>query len=189
MVAYVRTLHRLFNRIEALPAVTLACINGPALGGGLELALACDLRLASHAAKLGLPEAEVGMIPGAGGTQRLPRLAGPGVSKRLILCAEVVDGAEALRLGLVQWAVAAQGFDAEIERIGKRIAGLSKQALLEAKQCIHAYYDAAIDGFERELEAPLRLMASDDSRARIAAFFGRRSAEPNGDSLTPRSHP
>ncbi|MFZ8239034.1 enoyl-CoA hydratase/isomerase family protein, partial [Staphylococcus aureus] len=86
--------HALFNRLEALEAVTLAVVDGPALGGGLELALSCDLRVASMRAKLGLPEARVGMIPGAGGTQRLPRLCGPGVAARLILGGEIVDGAE-----------------------------------------------------------------------------------------------
>lgn len=171
MVAYVRTLHRLFDRIEALPAVTLACIDGQALGGGLELALACDLRIASHAARLGLPEARLGMIPGAGGTQRLPRLVGPGVSKRLILSAEVVGGAEAQRLGLVQWAVEDIAFDAQVQQVADRIAGLSQRALAASKDCIRAYYDPDVNGFERELEKPLELMASEDSKQRVARFF------------------
>lgn len=175
MVAYVRTLHQLFDRIEALPAVTLACINGQALGGGLELALACDLRIASHAASLGLPEARLGMIPGAGGTQRLPRLVGPGVTKRLVLSADVVDGAEALRLGLVQWAVEDADFDARVQQIAERIAGLSQRALAASKDCIHAYYDPGVNGFERELEKPLELMASADSKLRVARFFEQKS--------------
>jgi len=171
MVGYVRTLHRLFDRIEALPAVTLACVQGAALGGGLELSLACDLRIATTAATLGLPEARVGMIPGAGGTQRLTRLAGPGVSARLILSADVVDGVEAQRLGIVQWAVDATAFDVQIARIVERIASLSREALVASKDCVHAYFDPAVNGFARELEKPLVLMQSADSRQRVARFF------------------
>jgi enoyl-CoA hydratase/carnithine racemase len=171
MVAYVKTLHLLFDRIEAFPAVTLACIAGPALGGGLELALSCDLRIATRAAKLGLPEARVGMIPGAGGTQRLTRLCGPGVSSRLILGGEIVDGAEAERLGIVQWSAEEADFDAAIGRIAERIAGLSRQALVASKDCILASFDPAIDGYARELEKPLLLMKTEEARARVAQFF------------------
>ena len=171
MLAYVKTLHLLFNRIEAFPAVTLACVAGPALGGGLELALACDLRIATRTAKLGLPEARVGMIPGAGGTQRLTRLCGSGVSSRLILGGEIVDGAEAERLGIVQWSADEADFDAAIQRIAERIAGLSRQALIASKDCILASFDPAIDGYARELEKPLQLMQTEEARARVAQFF------------------
>jgi enoyl-CoA hydratase/carnithine racemase len=102
--AYVASIQRLYARIESLPQVTLAEIGGAALGGGFELALACDLRIAAVEAKLGLPEVKLGLIPGAGGTQRLTRLVGRGIANRLILGAEAVDGATAERLGLVQWA-------------------------------------------------------------------------------------
>ena len=175
MVAYVRTLHRLFDRVEALPAVTLACISGPTLGGGLELALSCDLRIATATAKLGLPEARVGMIPGAGGTQRLPRLAGPGVAARIILSGDVVDGAEAQRLGIVQWAVEESAFEREIARIADRIGGLSREALAASKDCLRAYFDPAVNGFERELQQPLALMRSPDSKQRVARFFAPRN--------------
>jgi enoyl-CoA hydratase/carnithine racemase len=175
MVAYVRTLHDLFNRIEALPAVTLACVSGPTLGGGLELALSCDLRIATTSASLGLPEARVGMIPGAGGTQRLQRLCGPGVASRLILSADVVSGAEAERLGIVQWAVDESAFEAGIAGIVDRVSGLSRQALVESKDCMQAYFDPAADGFARELEKPLVLMASADSKQRVARFFAPKS--------------
>jgi len=171
MVAYVRTLHRLFDRIEALPAVTLACVQGAALGGGLELALACDLRIATTTATLGLPEARVGMIPGAGGTQRLTRLAGLGAAARLILSADVVDGREAERLGIVQWAVDAAAFDAKVAGIAERIGGLSRDALAASKDCMHAAFDPAVNGFERELEKPAALMRNADSKARVAQFF------------------
>jgi enoyl-CoA hydratase len=111
------------------------------------------------------------MIPGAGGTQRLPRLVGPGVAKRLILCAEVVDGVLAERLGLVQWAVEDAAFDPEIRRIAEHIAGLSPAALRAAKDCINASHDSTVDGFERELGKPLELMVDADSKQRIARFF------------------
>jgi enoyl-CoA hydratase/carnithine racemase len=176
MVAYVRSLHVLFDRIEALPAVTLACIAGPALGGGLELALACDLRIATTSAKLGLPEARVGMIPGAGGTQRLPRLAGPGVAARLVLSADVVDGGEAQRLGIVQWAVDASAFEGEIARIVDRVGGLSREALAASKHCLRAVFEPGTNGFERELQQPLALMRSPDSKQRIAQFFAPKSS-------------
>lgn len=170
MVAYVKTLHDWFNRLERMPCVTIAAINGPALGGGLELALACDLRIATMGAKLGLPEARVGMIPGAGGTQRLPRLCGPGVANRLILGGEIIDGAMAERLGLVQWTVTG-GLDAKIDELTKRITQLSRPALVAAKHCLAAAFDVSIDGFARELEKPYELMQSADTRERISQFF------------------
>jgi enoyl-CoA hydratase/carnithine racemase len=175
MDAYVRTLHRLFDRIEALPAITLACIRGAALGGGLELALACDLRIAAANATLGLPEARVGMIPGAGGTQRLTRLAGPGTAARLILSADVVDGREAQRLGIAQWVAEPADLDAETARVAQRIGELSRDALAASKDCMRAVFDPAVNGFERELEKPAALMRNADSKARIARFFAARN--------------
>lgn len=173
MIAYVRTLHAWFDRLERLDAITLACIGGPALGGGLEMALACDLRIATTDAKLGLPEARVGMIPGAGGTQRLSRLCGPGVSARLILGGEVVDGAEALRLGIVQWAVPRDAFQSTTDAIVARVAGLSRPALVASKVCIAAWFDPAADGFAYEIEAPRGLMAEPETRTFVERFFAR----------------
>jgi enoyl-CoA hydratase len=175
MVAYVKTLHVLFDRLEALEAVTLAMIDGPALGGGLELALSCDLRIASTRAKLGLPEARVGMIPGAGGTQRLPRLCGPGVAARLILGGEIVDGTEAARLGIVQWAVETGELDARVGEIVKRVTGMSRPALIASKDCIAAWFDTGADGYARELEKPWQLMKTEEARSRIDAFFTPKS--------------
>lgn len=171
MVTYVKMLHALFDRLEKLEAVTIAAIAGPALGGGLELALACDLRITTHSAKLGLPETRIGMIPGAGGTQRLPRLCGPGTAARMILGAEVIDGAEAARIGLAQWSVNPAEIDAKIGEIAQRIAGLSRPALIAAKDCLAAALDPAADGYAREIEKPLTLMETPEARERIAAFF------------------
>ncbi|MBL4756362.1 MAG: enoyl-CoA hydratase/isomerase family protein [Rhizobiales bacterium] len=173
MIAYVKTLHDAFNRIENFPAVTLAVINGPALGGGLEMALACDLRIASASAKIGLPEAQVGMIPGAGGTQRLPRLVGPGGTARLILSGDVIDGTEAERIGIAQWVAAPEALDALVGTTTNRIAGLSLQALMASKDCIAGYYDPEIDGFALELEKPLELIPTAEARNRVLGFFKR----------------
>jgi enoyl-CoA hydratase/carnithine racemase len=161
----------LFDRLESLEAVTLAVIDGPALGGGLELALSCDLRIASTRSKIGLPEARVGMIPGAGGTQRLPRLCGPGVASRLILGGEIVDGAEAARLGVVQWSATAQDLEARVLEITTRVADLSRPALVASKDCIAAWSDPDADGYARELEKPRTLMNTREARTRVESFF------------------
>lgn len=173
MVEYVRGFHRLFDRIESLPCVTLAAINGVAMGGGLELALSCDLRLAAETATFGLPEARVGMIPGAGGTQRLTRLCGPGIAARIILAAETVTAREARELGLVQWTCASEALEAKWREIARSITDLSPNALTAAKDCLRAYYQPGVDGFARELEKPLQLMSDPESRRRIAAFFSQ----------------
>ena len=129
-------LQRLYHRLERLPQVTLAEIGGAAMGGGLELALACDLRIVALEAKLGLPEARLGLIPGAGGTQRLTRLCGRPVASRLILGAEIVDGAEAVRLGIVQWAVPGRSFRRVPPRSPGSIAELPAAALAR-QQVMH----------------------------------------------------
>ncbi len=173
MVTYVRKFHELFDRIERLPAVTMAVINGAALGGGLELALSCDLRVAAYEAKLGLPEARVGMIPGAGGTQRLTRLCGPGVANRVILGCDIVDGIEATRIGLVEKSYPLEELESKSREWATEIAGLAKPALLASKDCIAAYFDPDINGFERELEKPHITMPSQEARDRISAFFDK----------------
>ena len=171
MIDYVTSLHRIFDRLEALEAVTIAVINGAAMGGGLELALACDLRIASTAAKVGLPEARVGMIPGAGGTQRLTRLCGQGVASRLILTGELVDGREAERLGLAQYVAEPDALEALAGTVATRTAGLSRQALVAAKGCILAGLDPEKDGYAMEIDVPNHLMETEEARARVAAFF------------------
>ena len=171
MVVFVRKIHALFDRIERFPAATIAEISGTALGGGLELALSCDLRIAAHEAKLGLPEAKIGMIPGAGGTQRLSRICGLGVANKIIVGCEVVDGREAERLGIVGWSAPRADLEARTDALVEHIAGLSRPALIAAKDCIAAGYDPLADGFERELEAPLTLMKTKEAVERIGAFL------------------
>ncbi|WP_445505382.1 enoyl-CoA hydratase/isomerase family protein, partial [Microvirga sp. G4-2] len=173
MVASVRRFHMVFARIVAMPVVTVAEIEGHALGGGLELALSCDLRIATHDAKLGLPEANVGLIPGAGGTQRLTALCGVGIASRLILSGEVVSGLEAQALGLVQWAFPAANFGATAGAIVERIAKLSPEALREAKNCIHLAASLNPAGLAAEIHSIGKLMHRPETVRRVAAFIAK----------------
>jgi enoyl-CoA hydratase len=171
MYAYVAGIQRLYRRIERLPQVTLAEIGGPAMGGGLELALACDLRIAACDAKLGLPEARLGLIPGAGGTQRLTRLCGRSVAARLILGAEVVDGATACGLGVVHWAVSRSELSARASEIAARVATLPSAALAWSKSCIAAAAEPGDHGYHDELEGTRQLLTNAETRRRVEAFF------------------
>lgn len=171
---FVNRLQGLFERLERLPQVTLAEIAGAAMGGGLELALACDLRIAAAEAKLGLPEARLGLIPGAGGTQRLTRLCGRAVASRLILGAEVIAGAEASQLGIVQWAAPAAAITARAAEIAGAIAAMPVAALRASKACIGAALSPGDCGFRMEAEETSRLSQNPETRERVAAFFAAR---------------
>lgn len=179
MIGIVRQLQRVIVRIEKLGAVTIAEIGGAALGGGLELALACDLRVASDRAKLGQPEASLGLIPGAGGTQRLPRICGEATARRLILGAEIIDGSEAQRLGLVQWVIDADELGSWTAALAKRLGSLSAEALASCKRCIAASGDPSVDGYELELSETRRLHDLHDTQSRVELFLensGKRRA-------------
>jgi len=173
-VAFVREIQRVFARLEKLPQVTLAEIGTNALGGGLELALCCDLRIAAEDARIGLPETGLGLLPGAGGTQRLTRIAGEATAKRLILGAEVVPGAQAAALGIVHWAVPASDLAERARAIARGLAALPAAALAEAKRCIGAAVARETPGYELELDATLRLLGQEETRARVRAFLEKR---------------
>jgi enoyl-CoA hydratase/carnithine racemase len=171
MVKMVQRMQRLFARLEAAPVVTLAEIGGAALGGGFELALACDLRIAADEARLGLPEAGLGLLPGAGGTQRLTRLVGAGVARRLILGAETLTGAEAAALGLVQWALPRAELAAQAEAIVARLSGLPRHALAANKHCIELAAETGDAGYAEEIEATRRLYQDPETRRRVTDFL------------------
>mgnify|MGYP001214875791 CR=1 FL=1 len=175
MTEVVRRMQALYWRLESAPLVTLAEIGSTALGGGLELALACDLRVAAVQARLGLPEAGLGLLPGAGGTQRLTRLCGPGLAKRLILGAELIDGAEAERLGLVQWARPLAQLPAFAREIAARYAAMPKAALAANKRCIAAATDPERDGYADEIAETRRLYDQPETRRMVSAFLARRA--------------
>jgi enoyl-CoA hydratase/carnithine racemase len=175
MVAVVRRIQNAFSRLEAMPAVSVAEIGGAALGGGLELALACDLRVAGEHARLGLPEAGLGLVPGAGGTQRLPRIAGEATARRLILGAEIVDGSEAARLGLVQWVVPDDQLADWTQTLVARLGSLPGPALAACKSCIAATIDGSPEGYDRELQVTRELHGQAETQRRIQAFLERSS--------------
>ena len=181
MVGLARGMQRVFARLERLPQVTLAEIGGAAMGGGLELALACDLRIAAETARLGLPEVRLGLLPGAGGTQRLPRIAGEAVAKRLILGAEVVSGKEANALGIVQWAIPAGELAARARALALDLAAMPAAALAEAKACI-----GDPEGYARELEATARLLECGETRERVRAFLDKRPRPARAAAPAPR---
>ncbi|MCL4184388.1 MAG: enoyl-CoA hydratase/isomerase family protein [Burkholderiaceae bacterium] len=171
MIAFTRHLQQVYARIEGSPLVSVAEIGGAALGGGFELALACDLRVVGDEARLGLPEARLGLLPAAGGTQRMTRICGEALARRLILGAEVVQGPEAVGLGLAQWHAPAAGLDAIARGVVERIAGLPRAALRESKRCIAAALDPRLDGYEVELQGSGALLALTETRQRVQRFL------------------
>jgi enoyl-CoA hydratase/carnithine racemase len=173
--AYLVVLRSMLDDIAALPQPTIAALGGMALGGGLELALACALRVASPGARLGLPEVRLGLLPGAGGTQRLPRLVGRSRALDLLLTGRAVDGEEALRLGLVDRLAA--DADAEAAALAAQIAAFPAAATRAIGRCVAAAAgDDPGPGMRTELAELLDLFAADEGRAGIAAFVARRAA-------------
>jgi len=176
MVGVVTEMQRVFARLERAPFVTLAEIAGAALGGGLELALACDLRVAAHEAKLAFPEVALGLVPAAGGTQRLTALCGPAVARRLILGGETIDGVEAERLGIVQWARPAAAIADWTAELAARIASYPRAALAANKRCIALAAAGSAEGFAAEIAATRTLYAAPQTLERVGAFLDRPKA-------------
>lgn len=173
LAGYISKLQAVYRRLESLSRVTLAEIGGAALGGGLELALSCDLRVAAKEVKIGLPEVGIGLIPGLGGTQRLTRLVGRGTAARLILSAEPVDGATAEQLGVVQWSFPRADLAAEAQRIADRIAGLPLPALKVAKELIGAHGAGHDAGYAMERELGGRLLLTSEAQNLITSFINK----------------
>lgn len=174
MIDLTRRMQELFARLECCSKVTLAEIGGAAVGGGCELALACDLRVIADSARIGLPEAGLGLLPAAGGTQRLTRICGEAVARRLILGAELVSGADAVALGLAQWMASGAAIEASADAIVQRIAKLPARALAECKRCIGVALDGSTDGFEAELAGSAMLLALPETQQRVARFLDKK---------------
>ena len=171
----------IFRRFETSPKPTIAVINGFALGGGCELAMCCHVRIASESAKLGQPEVKLGIVPGYGGTQRLPRLVGRGAALRLLLTGEMILAAEAFRLGLVDQVVAP-------DTLLETATALMKSMLLNAPLALAGCIEAVDRGLSLTLEEGCRIEAdqfgllssTDDMREGMGAFLAKRPASFTG---------
>ncbi len=166
---------------EAFPKPIIAMINGFCLGGGCELAMACDMRIAATTAKLGQPEINLGLIPGGGGTQRLPRLVGEGWAMRLIMSGELVSGEQAERIGLVEAAVPPEELEAYTLDLAGKVASRSPVALQAAKETVLAARRMTLDeGLKFERGWFSLLFSTDDMAEGVSAFLEKRSAEFRG---------
>jgi enoyl-CoA hydratase len=172
---------RIFHLIENCGKPVIACINGFALGGGCELALACTLRIASSTARLGQPEVKIGIIPGYGGTQRLPRLIGKGAALKMILTGEAISAAEALRLGLVDEVVDPDQLLSQAEQIAQTIAGMAPLAIRDSIRAVNSGYDLPLAS-GLELEASLFGLAcsTSDKAEGARAFLEKRAPKWSG---------
>ncbi len=170
-----------YRELAGLPMPTIAAIEGDALGGGLELALCCDLRIASARARLGMPEVRLAVLPGSGGTQRLPRVVGPARAKELILTGRIVAAEEAERIGLVNEVVPAGEARLRADAVAEEIAARGPLAVREAKRLIDAALDVDLDaGLAAELDASERIFASEDMLEGAHAFFEKRDPHYEG---------
>lgn len=172
--------HRVMREIECSPTPVIAVIQGHSLGGGLELALACDLIIASSAAKFGQPEVKLGLIPGFGGTQRLCQRVGIGGAKRLILTGEPITADEAFRLGIVDYLVPPSELDTTAREVAHQIASRGAASISTAKQAIEQFYlQAKLAGLRFEAEAFAARFTTDEAREGLAAFVEKRPAKFN----------
>lgn len=171
----------LFDYIENLKKPVIAAINGFALGGGLELAMACHFRVASDNAKMGLPEVSLGVIPGYGGTQRLPQLVGKGKAMEMILTAGMMTAEEAKTFGLVNHVVPQAELTGLCNGIAQKIMKNSPVAIGQAIKAINANFKDGVNGFHTEIEAFGFCFGTDDFKEGTTAFLEKRKAEFKGE--------
>ncbi len=174
--------NELLRRIERAPKPVVAAIDGYALGGGLELALACDFRIASDRSEVGQPEIRLGLIPGGGATQRLTRLIGPSKAKQVIFFGDRIRADEALRLGILDRVVPAESFEREVREFAMKLAELPPIALAAAKEAINTALNVSIDdGLRYESSLFAHLFSTKDLAEGISAFFSKRKPEFKGE--------
>jgi enoyl-CoA hydratase len=173
---------RVYETVDEASLPVIARINGHAFGGGLELAQACDVRIAQTGIKLGQPEINLGIIPGGGGTQRLARLVGEGQAMRLILSGDPIDAEEAHDIGLVEMAVPPEELDSEVYGLAETIAEKSPIALELAKKAVRASSRMPLDqGIEYEAELFVQTFTTEDMQEGVSAFLENRDPEFTGE--------
>jgi enoyl-CoA hydratase/carnithine racemase len=173
-----RLLHASLGKIAHLGKPTIAAVNGLALGGGLELAIACDLRIVAANAQLGQPEIKLGLFPGAGGTQRLPRLVGAGIAKELMYVGDPVSAQEAYRIGLANKVVPAGEALAAAKQMGQSMAGMAGVALRYIQEAVNRGLDTTLDaGLQIEADLFAKVFQTEDVREGVDAFINKR--KPN----------
>jgi enoyl-CoA hydratase len=172
---------RMMDAIEGTPVPVIAAINGFALGGGAEIALACDIRIAAENARFGFPEVTVGIMPGAGGTQRLPRVVGSGVARELVFTGRVIDAKEAKEVGLVNRVVGEGEALEAAKEMARQIAGNAPVAVKNAKTAMNIARNTDLaSGIEHEGDLFALLFATEDAREGMTAFSERRRPEFKG---------
>jgi enoyl-CoA hydratase/carnithine racemase len=176
-----RGIQKLADRIEAFPKPVLVAIHGWCLGGGLETALACDIRVAAEDAQLGQPEIKLGLLPGGGGTQRLPRVVGPGRAALLNMTGDPISGAQAYEWGLVEKVVPREELLDATLVIARTLAERSPHALAVVKELARETRDLPIaEGLRREANAFARCLGSEDGKEGVAAFLEKRTPQWTG---------
>ncbi len=172
--------NRVFGKYEKSPIPVIAAIDGFALGGGLELAMACHMRIASEKSKFGQPEAKLGLTPGYAATQRLPRYIGKAQAMYLLLTAEMISAEKALNLGLINEVVEEGNLMERCRAVLNSIGQLAPMAITEIIRCVNAYYEAGEDGFEMEVQSFGKCMDSEDLQEGVRAFVEKRKAHFKG---------
>lgn len=168
--------------VSGLNCPVIAAINGDALGAGLELALSCDIRICSENARFGFPETSYGIIPGGGGTQRLPRIVGKGKATEMIITAEPINAAEAYRVGLVSRVVPKQKLRQEAEEIAGKLISRAPIAVRYAKEAVNKGLDMTlVQGLRLEADLSFLLHTTKDRAEGIKAFLGKRKAQFKGE--------
>ena len=175
---FARNGHRALGKIAGCEKPVIAAVNGFALGGGCEIALACDIRVLADTVKIGQPEVNLGLIPGFGGTQRLARLVGPGIAKELILTADAIDAAEALRIGLANKVVPADKLIETVTDMAKRIAAKGPTAIRLAKACVNLGQDTDLaTGNSYEVEAFGVCFSTKEPAVGTSAFLAKQKPD------------
>ncbi|MGH3131250.1 MAG: enoyl-CoA hydratase-related protein, partial [Gaiellaceae bacterium] len=176
-----RGVQKLAGRLESLSKPVVAAIHGYCLGGGLETALGCDVRIAAEDAQLGQPEIKLGLLPGGGGTQRLPRVVGPGRAALMNMGGEPISGRQAYEWGLVEQVVTREGLMEAALAVARTLAQRSPHAVAEIKRLARETRDLPIaEGLQREAQAFARCLASEDGHEGVAAFLEKREPRWTG---------